>query len=100
MDKLAKIMSVTFNLNELKNSDNLEDGRPRNTLYKYHTTGNEAFTYLRAKTPQHKKLKIREIVSLTLRIMDQNGNIITNGPGASKASYLIVFLSKWSMKIS
>ena len=32
---------MIFNLNELDNADNLEDGRPRNT---YHVTANEDFT--------------------------------------------------------
>ena len=30
--------------------------------------------------PQYKKLKNDTITSLTLKIMDQNGNIITDGP--------------------
>ena len=29
--------------------------------------------------PQYKKLKNGEFTSLTLRIMDQNGNVITDG---------------------
>ena len=33
MNKFAKITDMIFNLNELDNSDNLEDGRPRNTLF-------------------------------------------------------------------
>ena len=32
-NKLKKIMKVVISLNELDNSDNLEDGRPSNTLY-------------------------------------------------------------------
>ena len=38
---------------------------------------------LNPKTPQYKKLKNGEIVSLTLRITDQNNNIITDGPGTT-----------------
>ena len=34
-------------------------------------------------TPQYKKLKGGQIVSLTLRIMNQNGNVITDGPGTT-----------------
>ena len=34
-------------------------------------------------TPRYKRLKNGEIVSLTLRITDQNNNIITNGPGTT-----------------
>ena len=32
-NKLKKIMKVAISLNELDNSDNLEDGRPSNTLH-------------------------------------------------------------------
>ena len=31
-------------------------------------------------TPQYKKLKNGEFTSLTLRITDQNNNVITDGP--------------------
>ena len=32
-------------------------------------------------TPQYKKLKNGTIISLSLKITDQNNNIITDGPG-------------------
>ena len=35
------------------------------------------------QTPQHKKFKGSQIVSLTLRITDQNNNVITDGPGTT-----------------
>ena len=70
---------MTFNLNELDNTDNLEDGRPSNALLTYHVTANEDFTCFEPHTPQYKKLKNGEFVSLTLKITDQN-NIITDGP--------------------
>ena len=35
------------------------------------------------KHPIYKKLTNGEIVSLTLKITDQNNNIITNGPGTT-----------------
>ena len=35
---------MIFNLNELDNTDNLEDGRPSNSLLTYHVTSNEDFT--------------------------------------------------------
>ena len=35
-DKLKGIMEMIINLNELNNSDNLEDGHPSNTLFMYH----------------------------------------------------------------
>ena len=46
----------------------------------YYMLGSEDFMHLEPHTPQYKKLKNGEIVSLTLRITDQNGNIITDGP--------------------
>ena len=70
---------MIFNLNELDNADNLEDGRPSNTLLTYHVTANEDFMHCEPNIPQYKRLKNDEFTSLTLRIMDQNGNIITDG---------------------
>ena len=78
--KLRGITEMILNLNELDNSDNLEDGRPSNALLTYHVTSNEDFMSFEPHTPQYKKLKNREFTSLTLRITDQNGNIITDGP--------------------
>ena len=43
-NKLKGITEITLNLDELDNSDNLEDGRPSNTLLTYHVTSNEDFT--------------------------------------------------------
>ena len=71
---------MTLNLNELDNTDNLEDGRHSNTLITYHVTVNEDFTQLVTYAPQYKRLKSGEFTSVTLRIMDQNGNIIIDGP--------------------
>ena len=79
-NKLRGITEMIFNLNELDNTDNLEDGRPSNSLLTYHVTSNEDFTRFEPQTPQYKKLKNGEFTSLTLRIMDQNNNIITDGP--------------------
>ena len=67
---------MIINLDELNNSDNLEDGHPSNTLFTYHMTDDKDFK----KTPQYRKLKNGEFTSLTLRITDQNNNIITDGP--------------------
>ena len=79
MNKLAKITDMIFNLNELDNTNNCEDGRPSNTLFMCYVSGYEDFTRFEPKAPQYKKLKNGEIVSLTLKITDQNNNI-TNGP--------------------
>ena len=82
-NKLEKVTKMVISLNKLDNSDNLEDGKPRNTLFTYYVTGPEYSTHFEPVTPQYKKLKNGEITSLTLRIMDQNDKIITNGPGTT-----------------
>ena len=80
-NKLGKVTKMVISLEELNNSDNLEDGRPSNTLFTYYVTGPEYSTCFEPVTPQYKKLKNGTITSLTLKITDQAGNIITNGPG-------------------
>ena len=80
MNKLKGITEITLNLDELNNSDNLKDGRPNNELLTYHVTSNEDLTRFEPQTPQYRKLKNGEFTSLTLRITDQNNNIITDGP--------------------
>ena len=71
---------MVINLDELNNSDNLEDGKPSNTLFMYHVTADKDFMRFEHQTPQYRKLKNGEFTSLTLRITNQNGNIITDGP--------------------
>ena len=80
MNKLKGIMEITLSLDELNNSDNLKDGRPSNELLTYHVTDDKDFTRFEPQTPQYKKLKNREFTSLTLRITNQNNNIITDAP--------------------
>ena len=80
MNKLKDITEITLNLDELDNSDNLKDGRPSNNLLIYHVTSNEDFTRFEPQTPQYRKLRKEEFTSLTLRIADQNNNVITDGP--------------------
>ena len=82
-NKLAKVTNMSLKLDELNNSDNLEDGHPSNTLFTYYMPGSENFTHFEPQTPRYKKLKYGEIVSLTLKITDQNNNIITDGPGTT-----------------
>ena len=82
-NKLEKVKKMVISLNELDNSDNLEDGRPSNTLFTYYVTGPEYSTRFEPRTPQYKKLKNSTITSLTLKITDQAGNIITDGPGTT-----------------
>ena len=78
--KLKGIMEMIINLDELNNSDNLEDGKPSNSLLTYHVTDDRDFTHFKPQTPQYRKLKNDTITSLTLKITDQAGNIITDGP--------------------
>ena len=49
--KLKKIMKVAISLNKLNNSDNLEDGRPSNTLFTYYVTSPEDFTRFEPRNP-------------------------------------------------
>ena len=78
-NKLRGITEMDRNLNELDNTNNLEDGRPSNILLTYHMDAHKDFTP-HPTSPQYKKLKKREFASLTLKIADQNNNIITDGP--------------------
>ena len=80
MDKLKGITEITLNLDELNNSDNLKDERPSNKLFTYHMTDDKDFTHFEPQTPQYRKLKNGEFISLNLRITDQNNNVITDGP--------------------
>ena len=77
-NKLERISKMIISLNELDNSDNLEDGRPSNILFTY-VTSSEHYTPFEPQTPRYMKLKYGEIVSFTLRITDQNNDIITDG---------------------
>ena len=79
-NKLRGITEMIFNLNELDNTDNLADGRPSNALLTYHVTADKDFMCFEPNIPQYKKLKNGEFVSLSLRIMDQKNNVITDGP--------------------
>ena len=79
-NKLVNGTRITISLNELDNSDNLEDGKPSNTIFIYFVTSPEYFTHFEPQSPQYKKLKNDTITSLTLRITDQNNNVITDGP--------------------
>ena len=82
-NKLEKVTKLTISLNELDNSDNLEDEKPSNTLFIYYVTGPEYSMCFKPRTPQYKKLKNGMITFLTLKITDKNNNIITNGPGTT-----------------
>ena len=62
-NKLEYVTEMAISLEELDNSDNLEDGKPSNTLFTYYVTGPEYSTHFEPKMPQYKKLKNGEIVS-------------------------------------
>ena len=79
-NKLVNGTKITISLNKLNNSDNLEDGKPSNTLFTYFVTSPEYFKHFEPQSPQYKKLKNDTITSLTLVITDQNNDIITDGP--------------------
>ena len=54
-NKLEGITKMIISLNELDNSDNLEDGRPSNTLFTYFVISLEYFTRFEPQSPQYKK---------------------------------------------
>ena len=74
---------MIFNLDEIDNTDNLKDGRLSSTLFTYYVLESENFTHFEPTIPQYKKLKNGKIVSLTLKITDQDNNIINNGLGTT-----------------
>ena len=57
MNKLKGITEMIINLDKVDNTNNLEDGRPSNSLLTYHMTSNEDFRSFKPPTPQYKKLK-------------------------------------------
>ena len=78
-NKLKGITEMIINSDELNNSNNLEDGHPSNDVFTYHVTDDKDFMRFGPQTPQYRKLKNGEFTSLTLRITDQNNNVITDG---------------------
>ena len=80
INKLERITEMIISLNELDNSDNLEDGRPSNVLFTHYVTSSKCYMLFEPQSPQYKKLRNDTITSLTLAIMDQNNDIITDGP--------------------
>ena len=78
-NKLKGITEITLNLDELNDSDNLKDGRPRESLLTYYVTDDKDFTHFEPQNPQYKKLKNGEFTYLTLKITDQNNTFITDG---------------------
>ena len=81
--KLVNGTKLVIRFEELNNSNNLQDGRPSNTLFTYYVTSPEHFTGFEPAKPQYKTLKNGMITSLTLKITDQANNIRTDGLGTT-----------------
>ena len=88
-NKLKGITEITLNLDELNNNNNLKDGRPSNSLLTYYMTDDKDFTHFEPQNSQYKKLKNREFTSVNLRIMDQNNNVITDGPQVTVVLHIL-----------
>ena len=56
-NKLEGIIEMVFNLNELDNSNNLENRTPSNTLLTYHVTAYDDSTHFEPYTLQYKNLR-------------------------------------------
>ena len=50
-NKLERITKMIISLNELDNSDNLQDGRPSNILFTYYVTSLEYYTHFEPRSP-------------------------------------------------
>ena len=50
-NKLAKVTNMIFKLDELDDTNNLEDGHPSNTLFMYYMPGSEDFMCFKPVTP-------------------------------------------------
>ena len=83
MNKLEGITKMVFDLDELDNTNNLENRPPSNTLLTYHVTAYDDSTHFEPYIPQYKKLKNGEFVSLTSRIKHMKNNIVTDGPATT-----------------
>ena len=51
MNKLARVANMSLKLDELDNTNNLEDGKPSNTLFMYYMPGSEDFTRFEPQPP-------------------------------------------------
>ena len=66
-NKLQNVTEMAISLEELNNNDNPKDGKPSNALFTDCVTGPEYSTRSESATPQYKKLKNGENVSLILK---------------------------------
>ena len=88
-NKLAGVTEVVISLDELNITDNLKDERPSNVLLGHYMTSSEEFERFEPAILEYKKLKNWEFNSLTLRITDQKGKCITDGPGVTIVLHII-----------
>ena len=58
--KLVNGTKVTISMNELDNSDNLEDGKPSNTLFTYYVTGPDYSTHFEPNPHNIKNLRMTQ----------------------------------------
>ena len=79
MDKSADVTEMALSLDELDNTDSLEDGKLSNILHRYHETDSEEFTSFEPVSLHYKKLRNGEFASLALRITDQSKNNVILG---------------------
>ena len=61
-NKLKGITEMIINLDELNNTNNLEDGRPSNSLLTYQVTSNEAFTSFEPRITSTRNLKMKNLL--------------------------------------
>ena len=50
-NKLANVTNMSLKLDEIDNTNNLEDGHPSNTLFTYYMPGSEDFIHFKPATP-------------------------------------------------
>ena len=60
-NKLAKVTNMSLKLDELANSNNLEDRHPSNTLFTYYMPGSENFTRFEPMTPDIRDSKMARL---------------------------------------
>ena len=88
-NKLANITALNFQLNELNNTENLLDGRPSNNLMTYHIERYDDVTRVDLAYPRYKKLKNGVFQSLTIKITNQNDEIVTDSLGTSVVLHIL-----------
>ena len=59
-NKLVNRTKISISLNELNNSDNLEDGKPSNTLFTYFVTSPEYFMHFEPNPHNIKNLRMTQ----------------------------------------